>query len=241
MPNRTVKCYGKAYGDSPVTVKATFNNTVVHSATVSTVSGSPDRSIQFDNLDNLFEFTLDTSINGSIPFKLEVTGGSLIWNTLHANYVIPETEDLINDSAVWPSYVPATAAEIKNDSSNLSDADFNAKYGADKIQLEFDNVDFLTIVTSASARFDDLSEINNVDPDLNRNPITSDGHDNVQIDGVSYPRNADASTSGTWNWYIEDGEVFTCDVFVDEAVTDDAAWRTSQINAMKTKFGYTPS
>lgn len=54
--------------------------------------------------------------------------------------------------------------------------------------------------------------------DLNNNTESSDGKDNVTIDGVAQPRTVTkAEDVGDWHYLIADGSTFACDYVVDPA------------------------
>lgn len=111
MTSRIFQVIGAAYSTSEeVTVELTFNNKLVYSGPVTTISEDfPDvRGFYQNNVfQKLFEFTDDISLTGKIPFSLKVTNGSLFFQQVLANYSgIQFDDDLANDPSVRDEDVP---------------------------------------------------------------------------------------------------------------------------------------
>lgn len=85
MTTRTVKMYGKAYGEN-VSLQASFNNVEIVNGTITSVNTDPNTSVEWNDLDVIATFTLDSSVTGNVPFTAVVTGGTFVFHTFHANY-----------------------------------------------------------------------------------------------------------------------------------------------------------
>jgi len=80
MTSRVANVIGYTSGANAV---FTFNGYEVFNGTVSS-TGDPD------NVSELFEFTIDETINGIVPVKLVVTGGTLTITTLSTDHILPD-------------------------------------------------------------------------------------------------------------------------------------------------------
>jgi len=86
MINRTFKFYGQAFSVSgPVSIVAKFNGQQVYSGTVPTTASSGPQQPGDQNI-VMFEYTSTTAITGNIPFELTVTGGTVCFGCVGANY-----------------------------------------------------------------------------------------------------------------------------------------------------------
>ena len=85
MPTRTVKMYGKAYGEN-VSLQASFNSVQIVNGSIASTNTTPNLSVDWNNLDVIATFSLDSSVNGNVPFTATVTGGTFIFHTFHADY-----------------------------------------------------------------------------------------------------------------------------------------------------------
>jgi hypothetical protein len=88
MADRTIKTYGKVWGNSssPATVSITWNGQQVYNGTVPTSDDPPSSQIDFADMIVLGTWTIDTSITGSQPLAISVQNGSFLFQTLHGNY-----------------------------------------------------------------------------------------------------------------------------------------------------------
>ena len=86
MINRTFKFYAQAFSESgPVSVVAKFNEQQVYSGTIPTVNDfAPSAPTDFNIL--AFEYTGPIDIQGQIPFELTVSGGTIFFGAINANY-----------------------------------------------------------------------------------------------------------------------------------------------------------
>jgi hypothetical protein len=103
MADRTIKIYGKVWGDStdPATVSITWNGQQVYNGTVPTSDSSPDPQVGFPDMIVMATWAIDTSVTGSQPLEISVQNGSLLFHTLHGNYMGNTTN--IDDNTVLPS------------------------------------------------------------------------------------------------------------------------------------------
>jgi hypothetical protein len=85
MAERTFEFYGKAYanpGNEVVNITAKFNGIEVYSGPVVTTSISP----QAPDNDLLFVCNASTDLSGQVPFEITVSGGTLWFGDLNANF-----------------------------------------------------------------------------------------------------------------------------------------------------------
>jgi len=96
MATRTFKLWGAAYSDDGnVSITVNFNNSQVFSGTVDTIPGDipTDVSTEFANHSYLCSWTGDTSLTGTVPVTIAVTGGDMIWEDILANYTCYELQE----------------------------------------------------------------------------------------------------------------------------------------------------
>ena len=101
MADRTIKIYGKVWGNSadPATVSIKWNGQQVYNGTVPTSDDVPNASITFSDMIVMATWTIDTSVTGSQPLEISVQNGSLVFHTLHGNYM---SNRLNEDGSVLP-------------------------------------------------------------------------------------------------------------------------------------------
>ena len=120
MANRTLKMYGKAYGSS-VSITVNFNSTQVFSGTVPSVEEEVDSGIAWADMDELCSFTVSTDISGNIPLTIDVSGGDLVYHTIHSNYSGPifavEEDDYVPGGDVAPNTLVTATADNYQDIS----------------------------------------------------------------------------------------------------------------------------
>ena len=118
MPTRTYKPLGKAWSDTDdvaVTATITFNGNPVYTGALTSINGTPDNTIDFSTLDDLCSWDGDV-VHGTVPFEIEVTGGTLLFSSMKMNYLYDEQVDTIKPDAAWTGgYTPADAAEVAAD------------------------------------------------------------------------------------------------------------------------------
>jgi len=123
MATRTVKLYGKAYGEN-VSLQASFNNVQIVNGTITSTNTTPDLAVDWDNLDVIATFSLDSSVTGSVPFTATVTGGTFVFHTFHADYCgdVYDYDSLDADPENNPTIETASADHV-NDISFGEDPD----------------------------------------------------------------------------------------------------------------------
>ena len=85
MATRTIKLMGKAYSTSgDVSLVINFNGTEVFNGTVTTVASAPPA--KGEEGVELATWTIDTSVTGSVPLTIAVSGGTFQFSDLEGNY-----------------------------------------------------------------------------------------------------------------------------------------------------------
>ena len=91
--NRTFQFYGLGYGSSNVSITASVNSTQLYSGPVSTVDQpvepqpTPPESDQVILFEIPNSTTLNTDFAGSLPMRVEATGGSgVVFGVIYSNY-----------------------------------------------------------------------------------------------------------------------------------------------------------
>jgi hypothetical protein len=127
MATRTYQFFGRAYASAgQVTVTTTFNRIQRFSGPVTTNAGPISLSSDVA-LDQLFTFDEDTSVTGSIPLQIQVTGGSLVFGIIRGNYTgIVDNTDYHADPVV-PNYAtpPEDYWDDVNNNTRASDGKDN--------------------------------------------------------------------------------------------------------------------
>lgn len=209
MAQRTVKLYGKVWGNPavPASITVSFAGVQRYQGPVTTVDGLIDTHCDFADIIVMATWDIGLDVVGPNDFSLTVSGGDIIFHTLHGNYMGQQVLFKFTSGAVWPAFQPSSANEVQADSQSLDDAVFGSKYALTKAealaQIEPDQ----TVPTDEN--WNDLS---------GPSTIESDGHDNVMIDSVSQYRKATAETMGKWIYPVMDGQTLTCEVQTVPAV-----------------------
>ena len=112
MATRTVKMYGKAYGKN-VSLQASFNGSEILNGPVASTDQPVDQSIDWNNLDVVTTFSLDSSVSGNVAFTATVTGGSFVFHTFHADYC----GDIVEIDEQGNNTVTTSSADHINDIS----------------------------------------------------------------------------------------------------------------------------
>lgn len=125
MATRTIKLIGKAYSTSgDVSIAVDFNNKAVYNGTVTTVNGeAPKPALPGEELAS---WTIDTSVTGSIPMAITVTGGTFQFNDLIGNYV---------------EYVDPSADPQVPDTTTFGMLNYNTESSDGKDNVTFSEVD----------------------------------------------------------------------------------------------------
>jgi hypothetical protein len=161
MATRTVKLYGKVWGDpaAPASITVSFNGQQCYQGPVDTVTGVMHTEVDFSDMIVMATWNIGLDVVGPNDFSFSVTGGDAIFHTMHGNYMGNVTQD------------------------------------------------GQTITTDQN--WGDLS---------GNSTLESDGHANVQINGVPQSRIATEETLGKWIWPVSDGQTLTCSVQTVPAV-----------------------
>lgn len=229
MPTRTLKLIGKAWGNPavPVRVDVLWNNQEVYSGTVETTSGIPGVT-HWNDLRSLCAWTQDGAVTGNIPLAVKVTNGTLLWATVHANYVGWKGGAEIVPGSTWPRGTPSDANLVLAHTNapgtgnpdvgmpdGLTDQQFLDTYGIDKATAQSQLRP--TLLQGPADYFADVSL-----PRYNQqlNP-TDDGHYNVMVNGVPVNRTFGGSPwPGDWHYEVPAGATLTCQVKVLPPVTE---------------------
>lgn len=102
MASRTIKCYGKVWGDpeNPATLTVTWAGTQVFQGPVTTVTGTADTSVTWEDMIELCTWEIDSSFAGSEKFTFSITNGDAVWHTLHGNLPDGSYTDLSGSSTI---------------------------------------------------------------------------------------------------------------------------------------------
>lgn len=111
MATRTIKLIGKAYSTTgDVSLVINFNSVEVFNGTVATEN--TQAPVKGDTGVELATWTIDTSVTGSVPVTIAVSGGTFQFNDLYGNYSGYELQDSDDDGIpdiVDGAYVATTA------------------------------------------------------------------------------------------------------------------------------------
>ena len=102
MANRTLKMYGKVFGNSadPATIIVHWAGQQIYSGTIATVTEPVDPQLTWPNMDQLMDWTIDTSVEGPTPLTITVENGTALFHVIHANYCGDITEKVGNVTTV---------------------------------------------------------------------------------------------------------------------------------------------
>ena len=134
MATRTIKLMGKAYSTSgDVSLVVNFNSTEVFNGTVTTVnSETPTKGV---NGVELATWTVDTSVTGSVPLTIAVSGGTCQFNNLTGNYsgyTLQETDGVLDvvDGAYVVTVAPDAYFGELNENTVASDGKDNVSFSS---------------------------------------------------------------------------------------------------------------
>jgi hypothetical protein len=210
MAERTVRLYGKVWGDpaSPASITVLFDGEPCYQGPVNTVSGALEPDVVWSDMTVLATWPIALDVVGAKSMSFTVNDGDAVVQTLHANYMGAQvTSWQFVAAQTWPSYQPASADEVAADRLQLDDAAFVAKYGLTKSQARTQIEPAVIIPTEQN--WNDLT---------GASTLQSDGRDNVVIAGVAQTRTVTSNQLGKWNWPVLSGQTLTCDVQVIPAV-----------------------
>ena len=208
MPTRTNKLVGKIWGDpaNPAILTVSYNGQQVFSGPATTAPGTYDPTWPVDQLDVLATWQDDSSTVGNIPVSISITGGTLYFLHILMNEITAQSQLSFKPNPTWPGYVPASLDEIINDRVELSDSDFQTKYGAPK-SLTYDVTDS-TVITPIDSHFRLPTVITD----------QTDGKNSVFVDGNDVTREVPLSTRGSWGYRGGSGSTLTYTQIVDPRV-----------------------
>ena len=136
MATRTIKLMGKAYSTSgDVSLVINFNSTEVFNGTVTTTNSAAPRKGQ-EGVE-LATWTVDTSLTGSVPLTIAVSGGTFQFNNLIGNYsgfTVQKTDGV--PDVVDGAYVVAVAPD-----AYFGELNVNTLASDGKDNINFSSVD----------------------------------------------------------------------------------------------------
>lgn len=147
MADRTIKMYGKVYGSSTSTMTVHWAGQEVFSGTVPTVDAPVDHGVNFDVMDQLATWTIDTSVSGPTTLTITIDNNPMIFHVLHANYFGPEFQKVGN------SNVQITSTE--NRWSDITGTSTLASTGYNNV-----TVDGISIVHTPLSEIESLGKLN---------------------------------------------------------------------------------
>ena len=134
MATRTIKLMGKAYSTSgDVSLVINFNSTEVFNGTVTTVASAPPA--KGGEGVELATWTIDTSVTGSVPLTIAVSGGTFQFNNLIGNYsgyTLQETDGVpdVVDGAYVVTVAPDAYFGELNTNTVASDGKDNVSFSS---------------------------------------------------------------------------------------------------------------
>jgi hypothetical protein len=127
MATRTIKLLGKAYSaDDNITLTINFNNTQVFTGNIATDGATPP--VKGETGEEKATWTVDTSLSGSIPLSIDVSGGTFQFNNLigsHTGFELEDGDDGWN--VVANAYVITTSPANYYGELNVNTADSDGK------------------------------------------------------------------------------------------------------------------
>lgn len=130
MATRTIKLMGKAYStEGDVSLVVNFNNSEVYNGTVTTANEAAPTT-PTDNVVELASWTIDTSLTGSIPLSIAVSGGTLHFQDLKGNYtgaILQDSDDDGTPDIVDGDYVIVTGVADHFGSMNSNSVSTDGK------------------------------------------------------------------------------------------------------------------
>jgi len=207
MTIRTNRLMGKIWGDSP-TLVVNFNGTEVFSGPVTGSTEAFRGSVSdWQSFIALCEWSTDSTVTGSIPVSIAVSGGDLLLQTIVMNQIRPSVDISLVQGAPWPGHVPESINQLITEMTTLSESELQSKYGAGGAEL-----DNLTSNSMYVTQTETISIENNFITPF-RSTNNNDAKQNVRINGTSKNKNASSfpNAKGIWCWSIKDGETLEFD------------------------------
>ena len=100
MANRTVKMYGKVYGNSTSIMTVNWGDQEVFNGPVPTTDLPLDPRVSWNDMDQLATWVIDTSESGPTRLTIRITNNPMVFHVLHANYFGDVTSNNITKLSV---------------------------------------------------------------------------------------------------------------------------------------------
>jgi len=186
MITRTAKLYGGITTNTDTNITVQFNNRAVFSGPIEFIG-----DIDENGHGPVAQWDLPIDEYGEIPCSIIVNDGNFLFITIHTNYLGGKQIFAIKPNAVWQTYVPDTLQQLNLDSKNLSNLEFEAKYGLTKDQAR-NNVELVETISNTEYY-----------GDPNTTTVESDGKNDVLLDGIPQLRIVQTSEEmGKWYYQI---------------------------------------
>lgn len=226
--NRTLQFIGRAYGDTPVTITASINNTVVFNSAVETLNQNiplPD-AIDFSEVPVLFSVDnselFPTDFSGNYPMTLTVNGGyGITVGPVLSNY----TSSLELDATLEQSSIEGTTLTIGSVTSGtvspglvLTSSSANLVPGTTIVSgsgstwtvNNSQSIPATTITGHKIISGNATGFVNCFSGTPANSEGTPDCRSRVTIDGATQvPPNP--PSKGTWTWIIKSEQLLACD------------------------------
>jgi hypothetical protein len=206
MTTRTLKFYGRGYGETPAAISVTQNGVNVYTGEITTINAP-----RTDWPDQVVLFTSETTVDftGTISMSIEVTNGTVVFAWITGNYC----------SIVNPVYSDAQLEILRSPTSTQEEK--IAVYSAVAVP-PFSSEELAILETGTALEKNAVLESHNAmvsissGSDEYHDIYTGDERSSVEINGVlqSTPDPRPADQTGTWFWLVNQGSVLTYDLNV---------------------------
>ena len=253
MPTRSFKLNALGFSTTGnINISVSVNNSTVFSGNVpatltsNTPSESDLYSLTRNQSNQMCDFTLDSTVNGTVPLSITVNTGDLYFSNLVSNYtakvirVISRGPDN-NDIEQWEDITGDTTydsilSENTDPVIGFDNLPGNPVVGKIYKLLPYGNDD----LNSALSEYFVTPNYTNPDNDL---ALITDSITNVKINGVSFDRHttdnkihfvSDINKAvGFFKFKLQPGQTLTCDYYIDPATLIDPAGNLqNQINTL---------
>jgi hypothetical protein len=201
MTTRTLKFYGRGYGETPAAISVIQNGVNVYTGEITTINAP-----RTDWPDQVVLFTSETTVDftGTISMSIEVTNGTVVFAWITGNYC----------SIVNPVYSDAQLEILRSPTSTQEEK--IAVYSAVAVP-PFSSEELAILETGTALEKDAVLESHNATATISsgsdeyRDIYAGDERSSVEIDGVlqSTPDPRPADQAGTWFWSVNQGSVLT--------------------------------
>jgi len=206
MTTRTLKFYGRGYGETPAAISVTQNGVNVYTGEVTTINAP-----RTDWPDQVVLFTSETTVDftGTIPMSVEVTNGTVVFAWITGNYcMIPN-----------PVYNSAQLEILQSPTSTKEEK--IAVYSAVAVP-PFSSEELAILETGTALETNAVLESHNAMVMISSGSdgysliYSGDERSSVEIDGVlqSTPDPRPGDQTGTWFWSVDQDSVLTYDLNV---------------------------